>query len=105
MPNEKDLNTLATSVYDKLSKAIEELVTLEITTTVTSDGTRGAKTAINMASGDITASYSDDMVATGADARALHDAAVTRGTEIFTRNVETLGKVLVMLSERLGIGR
>jgi hypothetical protein len=110
MPTEAELQELNNSAFANLKKAVEELVTVTVTTTVGNDafaktagqppGTEGAYTAVNMASGDIIAAYSDKAAA-GADMRTLHDAAVSRGTEIFTRNIETLKNLVLSLTDRL----
>lgn len=110
MPTENELQELGNSAFDILKKAVAELVTVKVVTTVGNEafakatgqpaGTEGASTEVNMATGDISAAYSN-AAAAGADIRALHDAAVARGTEIFTRNIETLKTLVLDLADRL----
>jgi len=109
MPTEDELKDFSNNAFAKLKNAVEELLTVKVTTTVGNEafakatgqpqGTEGAYTEIDMAQGDIKAAYSDKAAA-GADMRALHDAAVARGTEIFSRNIETLKNLVLSLTDR-----
>ncbi|MCC7283543.1 MAG: hypothetical protein IT556_14250 [Acetobacteraceae bacterium] len=110
MPTERELQELNDSAFASLKKAVEELVTVKVVTFVGNEafakatgqpaGTEGAATEVNMATGDITAAYSN-AAAAGADVRSLHDAAVARGAEIFTRNIDTLKNLVLALTDRL----
>lgn len=121
---EKELDKLARDTFDRLAVALEKLVTLEVTTVASTralqralergalldagagmDGVMGAHTAVNMATGDIQMTFTPDLATSSADVRAMHEAAVARGTEIFAANVETMAKVVTLLADRLGVGR
>ena len=52
-----------------------------------------------MADGDIVTCYSDKVV-NAADIKALHEQAVTLGTQIFRSNLEMLKKVLLDLIDK-----
>lgn len=110
-------NTIA-AVADKLAKAAEGLVTVEVRTLIGSaalagnagnddiqvpQGTEGAYTACNMATGDIIACYSDK-VAASEQARELHEQAVELGTRIFNDNVELLKRILLELIDKQRAG-
>lgn len=111
---EDSLSTTIQAVADKLAKAAEGLVTVKVRTLVgtqalsdigsdggmkIAQGTEGAYTACNMATGDIVACFSDKVVNV-ADAKALHEQAVTLGTQIFRANLEMLKKVLLDLIDK-----
>jgi hypothetical protein len=121
------VNAVATSAADKLVAALEKLVTVTVVTSV-GDGalqgelervfrekhkdanpppnmpefknTKGAFTAVNMATGDITVSYAEGVVDM-ATIKTLHDEAVAKGTEIFRQNVRTLAEVVGTLYDKL----
>jgi hypothetical protein len=121
------VETVATTAADKLIAALEKLVTVTVVTSV-GDGalqgelermfterhegtnpppnmpefkaTKGAVTAVNMATGDITVSYAEGVVDLAA-IKTLHDEAVAKGTEIFRQNVRTLAEVVGTLYDKL----
>ena len=114
MSNEDDLSTTIRTLAEKLQEAAKGLATVEVRTLVGTaalgslggeggkplpPGTEGAYTACNMATGDITACFSD-AAATSAQVQALHDEAVERGTKIFRDNMELLKTLLIELLDK-----
>ena len=111
---EDSLSTTIKAVADRLAEAAEGLVTVNVRTLVgtqslaeigstdkikIAQGTEGAYTACNMADGDIVTCYSDKVV-NAADIKALHEQAVTLGTQIFRSHLEMLKKVLLDLIDK-----
>jgi hypothetical protein len=113
------------SAADKLIKALDKLLTVQVVTAVGDGalagtlnamwddehkgaalnkpdftGTKGAVTRVNMATGDITVSYADGVIEP-AGIKALHDEAVAKGTEIFRENVRMLAEVVGALYDKL----
>jgi hypothetical protein len=114
MPNEDDLSTTIRTLAEKLQEAAKGLATVEVRTLIGSEalgglageagqalpaGTEGAFTACNMATGDITACFSD-AVAKSEQVQALHKEAVERGTQIFRDNMELLKTLLLELLDK-----
>jgi hypothetical protein len=114
MSNEDDLSTTIRTLAERLQEAAKGLVTVEVRTLIGNAalsenatkgdqkvplGTEGAYTACNMATGDITACFSDS-VATSEQVQALHEEAVERGTKIFHANMELLKKLLLELLDK-----
>lgn len=114
MPNEDDLSATIRTLAEKLQEAAQGLVTVEVRTLIGTaalgglagseaeklpEGTEGAFTACNMATGDITACFSDS-VATSEQVQALHKESLERGTQIFRDNMELLKKLLLELLDK-----
>ena len=114
MSNEDDLSTTIRTLAEKLQEAAKGLATVEVRTLIGGaalgglagregkplpDGTEGAYTACNMATGDITACFSD-AAATSAQVQALHAESVARGTQIFRDNMELLKTLLIELLDK-----
>jgi len=113
------LQTTISAFADKLGKAAEGLLTVKVRTLLGNQalainasedgvidvpqGTEGAFSACNMATGDIIACFSDK-VASADQIKQLHDEAVKLGTETFRRNVELLTKVLMELIDKQRTG-
>jgi hypothetical protein len=109
------LDSTIKSVAARIEEAARGLVTVEVRTLIgntalaanaskantiaVAEGTEGAYTACNMATGDIITCFSDG-VAKPEQAKALHDEAVKLGTEIFRQNITMLKQVLFDLIDK-----
>lgn len=110
-----NLKTTADTLADKIRKAAEGLVTVKVRTMIgdaafatnasgdnlaIAQGTQGAYTACNMATGDIVLCYSDQVMKPDA-VKALHDEAVALGTRIFRDNLTLLKTLLLEITDKL----
>ncbi len=113
-----NLQSTADTLAEKLKQAAEGLVTVKVRTLVgdasfaanasdanitVAQGTQGAYTACNMATGDIVLCYSD-AVMKPEGVKALHDEAVALGTKIFTDNLTLLKNLLLDITDKLRQG-
>ncbi|WP_431283565.1 hypothetical protein ACQW02_01780 [Humitalea sp. 24SJ18S-53] len=109
------LQSTIAALTDKLAKAAEGLLTVKVRTLLGNaalakiaseangvevlDGTQGAYTACNMATGDIVVCFSDNVTSVD-QIKQLHDEAVKLGTETFRFNVDLLTKTLLQLIDK-----
>ncbi len=88
-------------IKEKIAKAIENLVTLKIVTSVSSNaGTHKMETLIKLAEGDIENNMDREFV-TGElkELRTFHEAQVLKGQQIIKDNIDALKALLVLVRD------
>ena len=87
-------------LVSKLEKAVEDLVTLTITTTVTASdgGDASIVTTIDHINGHITTRFDEKFVTGPYQAlRDFHAAREQQGAEIINGNIEVVGKLVALI--------
>jgi len=90
------------TIEEKLTTAIENVVTLKITTMVTGGGaSQKMETSIDLVQGDIKNSMDREFV-TGdlKELRTFHEAQVLKGQRIIKDNIETLKALWTFVRDR-----
>lgn len=88
----------AKSLSTQIRNAINNLLTLTITTQVTASGEKSMKTEIKLLEGDITNTLHQDFVGDDpTELRSFHEAQVVKGQQIIKDNIEATKSLMSLL--------